>query len=329
MMRRSVLSGLALSGLWTVAGCAGGAGPVSPSAPQPSGEATALPKAGRVVSTVPAGAWADAMAVDNGTLWVANYEGDSVSRVDMRTRRVVATVTVGRAPFSMAVKAGQLWVANTRGRSVSRVDIATNREIGRLALAADPDSLGVADNVLWVMGSEGRAYLFSPADGSHKGTVPVSVRSGRCLVHDGAVWLTDFLGGSKTAVRIDPDARRATLTVAVGGMPIAITFGFGSGWVANGADSTVTRFDPQTGSVQATIAIAGADPAGILATPHGVWVACFGNGYVYRIDAGTNRVSAATEIGVAAAAQDLVFAEGLLWITDSAGEQVVVMQPGA
>jgi hypothetical protein len=48
---------------------------------------------------------------------------------------------------------------------------------------------------------------------------------------------------------------------------------------------------------------------------------------VYRIDADTNRVAAATEIG--GAAQDVVFADGLLWITDSARERVVVLQPTA
>jgi YVTN family beta-propeller protein len=326
MLRRSVLSGLALGGLGTLIGCDAGPASPRPSVAPPS-QTAALPEAGTVLSTISAGAWADAMAVADGTLWVANYAADTVTRIAMRTRKVVATIAVGPSPFSMAVNGRHLWVANTRGSSVSHVDIATNQQTRRLALASDPDSVCMVGDVLWVVGSDNKAYLFSAADGKPIDTVPVPIRSGRCLVHDGAVWVSDFFGGSRTAVRIDAGRRKETLTVAVGGMPIAITFGFDSGWVANGADATVTRFDPRTGRVQATIGVPGRDPAGILATPHGVWVACYGNGYVYRIDADTNRVAAATEIG--GAAQDVVFADGLLWITDSARERVVVLQPTA
>jgi DNA-binding beta-propeller fold protein YncE len=139
------------------------------------------------------------------------------------------------------------------------------------------------------------------------------------------LWATDFFGGSRTAVRIDPATAKTTLTIQVGAMPIAVTFGFDSGWVANGADATVTRFDPHTGQVVATIKVPGGDPAGILATAHGVWVACYADGYVYRIDPQRNTVVAATRIGEAA--QDIAFADGLLWVTDSAKGRVVALRP--
>jgi serine/threonine-protein kinase len=325
MHRRTALTGLTLGTLWAAVGCDGDPRPLRPPTPSATSEAT-LAEAGTVIATIPAGRWADAMAFHDGTLWVANFESDTVTRIDTKTRAVTATIDVGRSPFSMAVAAGRLWIANSRGRSVSCVDLANNREIDRLALAADPDSLGVVDDVLWVLGSDKNAYLFSLVNRELVATVSVGVRSGRCLVVDRGLWVADFLGGSQSVVRVDAASRRTTVKVAAGHNPIAVTFGFGSGWVANGiVDSTVTRFAPKTGEIQATLTVPGKDPAGILATQDGVWVACFGNGYVYRVDPSSNRVTAEASIGTAA--QDIVLADNLLWITDSGGGQVVVVQP--
>ena len=71
--------------------------------------------------------------------------------------------------------------------------------------------------------------------------------------------------------RIDPGSG-ATLQIAVGDGPSAIASGSGAVWVANTAARTVSRIDPATDEVVATIEIGNA-PAGIVFSDGLVWVA--------------------------------------------------------
>ena len=68
----------------------------------------------------------------------------------------------------------------------------------------------------------------------------------------------------------------------------SVAAGFGSLWVVNDYDITVSRIDPAGGSVQDTIPV-DADPTAIT-TGHGfVWVVCAGTRRVLRIDPRVNR----------------------------------------
>jgi hypothetical protein len=63
---------------------------------------------------------AEAIAVDDGALWVARVAAgdlgaagkDQVSRIDLATGRTVATITVGRAPLDLAATPRAVWVTN-------------------------------------------------------------------------------------------------------------------------------------------------------------------------------------------------------------------------
>jgi YVTN family beta-propeller protein len=60
-------------------------------------------------------------------------------------------------------------------------------------------------------------------------------------------------------------------TIRVGDEPMAIAYGAGSVWVANGADGTLSRIDVQTNRVVDTVAV-GNRPSGIAVGAGGIWV---------------------------------------------------------
>ena len=86
-----------------------------------------------------------------------------------------------------------------------------------------------------------------------------------------------------TLSRIDPTTKRVIASIPVGKGGTQLTGGAGSVWVANSDDSTVSRVDPATNSVVATIPV-GANPQGITATPGAVWVASHDDGTVTKIE---------------------------------------------
>ena len=61
------------------------------------------------------------VAFDGSHIWVANYAGDSVSKIDAVTGGVVATIAVGNSPIGVAFDGSHIWVANYGGASVSKI----------------------------------------------------------------------------------------------------------------------------------------------------------------------------------------------------------------
>jgi peptide/nickel transport system substrate-binding protein len=98
--------------------------------------------------------------------------------------------------------------------------------------------------------------------------------------------------------------------VGVGNGPTGIAFGAGSVWVANSLDGTVSRIDPRTNTVMATIRV-GEGPDGI-AVGHGVvWVSGEFSEAIVRIDPASNRV--VERIPVANRPKGLAIAQNQIW----------------
>jgi YVTN family beta-propeller protein len=85
-------------------------------------------------------------------------------------------------------------------------------------------------------------------------------------------------------------------TITVGAQPTALTVGEGAVWVANSGDGTVSRIDPATDQVVATIEVGGQDSNFDITSGDGaVWVTTAGD-LVQRIDPETNEVVATVDV---------------------------------
>ena len=101
-------------------------GAVSGSEATPNSVAAIDVRDNRVVADVPVGARPSAIAFGSGSLWVANLDDETVSRVDPGTLHTARTIPVGDPPTGVAATAGAVWVASAApGRasvSVRRID---------------------------------------------------------------------------------------------------------------------------------------------------------------------------------------------------------------
>jgi class 3 adenylate cyclase/DNA-binding beta-propeller fold protein YncE len=104
--------------------------------------------------------------------------------------------------------------------------------------------------------------------------------------------------------------------IPVGRLPLAITFGAGAVWVANGEDGTVTRIDPDRNAVVGSAIPVGLAPTGIAVGDGVVWVANSNDGTVSRIDANTNEViGAPIQVGKRGQfVSDLAVGEDTVWV---------------
>ena len=100
----------------------------------PENSIVGLDPSGSIADTVPVGARPVAITSGAGSLWVANLDDRSVTRVDASSGRAVRTISVGKTPTALAGTRTAVWVADATG-DVSRIDPSYDRLSSRLHLA--------------------------------------------------------------------------------------------------------------------------------------------------------------------------------------------------
>jgi YVTN family beta-propeller protein len=161
------------------------------------------------------------IAAGRGSVWATATGNGDVYRIDPSTNQVAATIHVGGPVVGIAVGAGQVWVSRPASAlgNVVRIDPHTDRVTG------DPITVGRGPGQL--------AYGL------------------------GSVWVQNTSPAS--VMRIDP--ANGHVTTVVGTRPVAygsfvvgaIATGDGSLWTA--ANDSLTRIDPRTDQVLATVHI--------------------------------------------------------------------------
>jgi YVTN family beta-propeller protein len=249
----------------------------------------------RVVGTVAVGVRPSAVATGEGSVWVANLDDKTVSRVDPQTLSLQRNVSLTSTPTGLTVGFGSVWVVNGTAGSISRIDPGSDQLVRTTAVtqgSAGGSATGGAGSV-WVVYSNALIARVDPTAGSvlatgFAGTTPTAIAFG-----DAAVWVANST--DNTVSRILPTTVSAVATQSVGRHPSGISVGDGAVWVADEGDDTVTRIDLASRS-EATIPV-GHGPTGIAVGGDAVWVANSDDGTIMKIDPAQRRVVATIHVG--------------------------------
>jgi len=278
-------------------------------------------RSGRVVRAASVGVRPGPIAFGSKSLWIANLDGQNISRVDPGSLRTVGTIPLPSPPMALAASADGIWVVEPNanpGQSsmlVSRIDPDYNVpgppvHIGNV-VPDGPGSVAAQGNAVWVAPSNGLLTRLDALTGAVRGQVDPNASPSGIAVGEGAVWLTDSEPDSETnnVIRVDPTG--LVKSIPVGNGPSAIAAGDGGVWVVDALDEAVVRIDPDTWSVTATIPV-GRSPAGVAVGGGSVWVANSGDGTVTRINPITDKPATIT---VGGSPQALTVAAGRVYVT--------------
>ena len=272
-----------------------------------------------LVAAIPVGTGPGAIAYGSGSLWVANQDDRTVSRVDPGTLQTLQAISVGQlTPTGIAASTGQVWVAaadlapSAAAVSVSRIDPRFNSliivPIGNV-ITGGPEAVAARGDQVWAAPGAGLLTRLDAGSGRIVQQLdPNASPTGIAIGGDGVVWITDNEANNVT--RRDPTG--LLTAIAVGNGPDGIAVGDGGVWVADSLDNAVVRIDPGTTAVNTTIPV-GNSPAGIAVGAGSVWVADSGDGTVDRIDPLTDKVIATIPVG--ASPQALTVANDRVWVT--------------
>jgi YVTN family beta-propeller protein len=274
-------------------------------------------ESGELTGSVPLGSRPGAVAMGEGSVWIALPDRGAVIQIDTETMGITDTVPVGANPVGIAVSADSVWVANGGNSTVSRISPATNQVVDTIDVPGAPASIAVNDEGVWVADSIGDAltpidaetgevlasihvgdrpidvaedgldlWVANAASGSvsrvHPGTEevqPIDAGEGPQAVGVGAegIWVANLLDG--TVSRIDPDTTSSD-TIRVGGWPTDLAFGGGFVWVTDGSAGSVNRIDPQSGVV--TMIPLGSYAGSIASGDGALWVSVRGAASTHR-----------------------------------------------
>jgi YVTN family beta-propeller protein len=128
----------------------------------------------------------------------------------------------------------------------------------------------------------------------------------------------------KLAVAVAAVAATTVTPVKVGVQPCAEIGAFGSVWVANYGNATLSRVDPKTNRVTGTVNV-GAEPCGLAAGAGSIWVDGYGTDTVERVDPRT--LKRTRRIPAGPAVWDVAFDGRYVWADDNGNGVVVKIDP--
>jgi len=142
---------------------------------------------------------------------------------------------------------------------------------------------------------------------------------------DEEVWISNKPKDS--VARLDPETQKVAATIPVGARPCSgLAAAFGSLWVPNCGDQTLTRVDLKTGAITVTIrSTIGNSEGSIVAGAGSIWILIDAKGTLARIDPATNTVVA--EVYVAPGSYGLAYGDDALWVTSSERNTVTRVDP--
>jgi YVTN family beta-propeller protein len=218
------------------------------------------------------------LAVGAGTVWVADGARGTVVRVSPALDRVAETTPVGcptrgvASPASIAVGERGVWFVC--GVTLARIDPKTNRPTMSDYTVLRPSGIAVGLGAVWVSNAgENTISRVDPVTGRITRTLNVASEPRGLAVGSGAVWVAAFQGDAVSRLSVaGPGLPISSESIPVGDGPVTVAIGENAIWVANSGDGTVSRIDPRTRTVVATIRV-GNRPVGIAAGGGLVWVA--------------------------------------------------------
>ena len=265
---------------------------------------------GRVTKSFPVGREPSALSVANGSVWVANFRDQTVSRIDPESGDT-ATIPVGGHPTGIAAHGGKVWVWTIEELLVPidpRFDTAEKAvalALGgrpRLVRTRDPGRIVAGAGFLW-MTAPGTTVIRTTADdpGHRFPIVPEAGTNGPLVYGVREVWVA----GAGLVFPIDAETGISRSGATVGGVVHGLAFGENTLWVVSGGPNRVDgvspalrRIDTRTRLLETTIPV-GDRPVAVAVAAGSTWVASMerAEGAIYRVDPQDNRVADTITVG--------------------------------
>jgi DNA-binding SARP family transcriptional activator/DNA-binding beta-propeller fold protein YncE len=283
-------------------------------APPPDSVAVIDQQRSRVVGHVPVGRRPVAIAIGHGSVWVANADDGTVSRIHPDRHEVIRTIGIGAPAIDLAVSTDAVWVANGSDGTVSRIDPSADAVVETIDLRGSSElvwnptyAVDADDDSVWVAAGPHHVLHIDPTTNEPSAIIDVGHVPAGVALGEEALWVVTT---AERALRIERHTNTATSEVPIG-YPVALTAGKQAVWVSD-SRGQVWRINPDTATVSQTTPV-GRGLVGLCATDGVVFAANNADGTVVQIDAQDGRVMGLVPVGHAPT--DVASLDGTVWVS--------------
>lgn len=223
---------------------------------------------------------------------------NSIVRIDLASNQLTHGVRVGEGPAALAATDSTLWVANADSETVSRVDTSTATQLDTRGGFGVPGAIASSEDAVWVVdGFGGRLSVIDPRLNTVT-LVAANMHGVSALASGfGSLWLTDAIGDRVIRLNTRTRQVEATIDLAADSGPSAIAIGSDAVWVANQVAMTVSRIDPASNHVVTAAIPLCCRPTALAVLGSDVWVVSADNDRAQRLDAGRDAVALTVDVG--------------------------------
>lgn len=286
------------------------------------------------------------LAFDGSSVWVANNQSNTVSKVNPATGLAVnVTLPAGSGPFDVAFDGTNIWATDNLSGKVSKIVASTGAVVGSgfntslVSPVAGSGPVGIAfdGTSIWVANSApGTVSKINPATGAIEAEFQTSVgvpgvlpkdASPTGVAFDGSnIWVTNNLTGTVSKIdRSNNTFVEFETTAGQQSQPWGVAFDGTNIWVANGLPNSVSKIAPTTGSILAEVVTGGQVPQELAYDGRYIWVSNNSSGDVSKIDPEADIVTATMATGLDP--QGIVFDGTNIWVANSGGPSLSRLLP--
>ena len=222
---------------------------------------------------------------------------NSIVRIDLGSNQLTHGVRVGDGPAALAVTDGTMWVANAGSQTVSRVDISTATQLYARGGFGVPGAIASSEDAVWVVDFSGRLWVIDPRLNTVTLVAANMHGVSALASGFGALWLTDAVGDRVIRLNTRTRQVETTIDLAADSGPAAIAIGSDAVWVANQVAMTVSRIDPISNAVVTAAIPLSYRPTALAVLDSDVWVVSADSDRAQRIDAERDAVALTVEVG--------------------------------
>jgi len=221
----------------------------------------------------------------SSSVWVANGNGNYVTKVTTSPFAVVANYPVGANPQGITSDGTNIWIANKDDNTVTKLLAADGSLVGTYPVGSAPIGITFDGTNIWTANSGGgNVTKLLALDGSSIGSYPVTFPGGSIptgVATDGTnLWVTNSGQGTLSGLLTSDGSNPYLITV--GNTPTGITFDGTNMWVINYGDNTVTQFLSSNGTIIGTYAV-GTASTGIMFDGANTWTANAGSANLSKL----------------------------------------------
>ena len=285
---------------------------------------------GPQVHTYPVGESPRSLVTDGQSVWVANFDADTVARLTATgcdatpdpCGQASQSYPVPILPVALVHQGEWLWVASALGRTLTRMDPNSGEQVAQYQLPNVPTAMILAGESLWISSEVAGSLTKVDLTGEVVGDYPLGIRPSALLWDGQTLWTASEQ--DRLVAQVDVESGQVQASYPVNGAPVALAFDGTYLWAALSDQNQLVKLDRTNGAVVARVEV-GARPRALLFDGSMIWSADQQGNRVTGVDPLTAAVEASLRVPGGPYALAWVAcgpACGDLWIANEAADSV-------